>query len=450
MSDIKLFFKYITPSMTGMLIAGTYSIVDTFFIGKALGENGLASAALTWPLVMLPGAFGDMIGTGSSIIISQERGAGNQDVAERALGNLFTLEIVGGLLFPLLLLPFLSFFLTLLGATPELLHGAGFYAMILIAGAVVQMISMGAIAAIRNDDRPVLAMWLISTGLLMNIFLDWLFVIVIPWGLAGAAAATVIAQIITAFLGIAYFFSRKSSMKLRFRLMKPHWRNIGRSLKNGIPTLGVQLSIIGMLLLHNWQSLRYGAVPGLAAYTVIAAIESMGSLLMTGLAAGLQPLACYFHGAHKYKRNLRIAGYGLYTSFAFGIVLMAVSIVGHSMFPDIFGLSGRVAEIAGRGLVISAPAFLLLGVIRVGSCYFQSTEKLTAASVLIYGDTCFVLPLCLFLLPLCFGLDGVWAAMPVSRIILFAILLRYWYLYYMTSKTGKDSQICLSKERNNA
>ena len=153
-------------------------------------------------------------------------------------------------------------------------------------------------------------------------------------------------------------------------------------------------------------------------------------MLSTGLATGVQPVASFFYGAHKHRRNLRIGFYGLLFSFLLGIAMMIVSFVACRFIPWTLGLSGEAAEIASRALKISAPAFLALGMVRVGSLFFQSTGKIFAASVLIYGDTCFILPLCLFVLPLFFGLDGVWAAMPVSRLILFLILAAFWRCYY--------------------
>ena len=299
--DLKLFIRYITPSMAGMLIAGLYSIVDTFFIGKAVGAVGLAAAALTWPVVMLSGALGDMIGTGAAILLSQERGAGNHATANRAFCCMILAEIVVGALFAALLIPVLPAVLRGLGATPELFDGAYRYALILVSTSMLPMLAMGCIAVMRNDGQPVLAMWLVVVGLVSNIILDYLFIFPFGWGLAGAAAATAIAQSLTVVFGACYFRSGRTALRLTLAGLRPDWRILGICFRNGIPTLGAQLSIIGMLLMHNYQSLRYAAVAGLAAYSLIAAIESMGSMLMTGLAAGVQPLVSYFHGARKHE-----------------------------------------------------------------------------------------------------------------------------------------------------
>ena len=423
--DLKLFFKYISPSMAGMLIVGTYSIVDTIFIGKALGKVGLASAAVTWPLILIINAIGDMIGTGAALIVSQSRGAGKPEKAQEAFGNMITLLLASSLAFIAAILPFLTPILRLFGADAELMDGAREYTIPLVLGGVAQMFGMGWIAVMRNDGHPVGAMWLVVTGLLLNIIFDYILIFPLELGLRGAALATVFSQIVVMVAGICHFLSDRTTLTFsHFGLKAPVCVKI---FKNGIPTFGNQISIIAMLFLHNLQSLRYGAVNGLAAYTLIAAIESMGSLLMTGLSAGVQPLVSYFYGYGEHKRKLRIGNYGYVAAFIFGIAMMCVSVFGAPVFPAWFGLSGDVASLAGHGLILSAPAFILLGVIRVAGYYFQATGNIAKASALIYGDSFFALPLCLFVLPIAFGINGVWLAMPISRVILFAMLLYFWF-----------------------
>ena len=107
--------------------------------------------------------------------------------------------------------------------------------------------------------------------------------------------------------------------------------------------------------------------------------------------------------------------------------MMLVSVAGHNVFPSWFNLTGDAAELAAHGLIISSTAFVLLGVIRVAGYYYQATGKIAASSLLIYGDAFFALPLCLFILPHYFGMDGVWLAMPVSRVLLFGIVCYLWF-----------------------
>ena len=425
--NARLFLSYVLPSKVGMLIVGSYSIVDTIFIGWSAGELGLASVAVTWPLVMMFGAVGDMLGTGAAIIIAQSRGSGNLRLARLSLGNMLVWQVLFSLLMMTVVNCFLTDILRLFGVTDELMPGAVRYSRILIYGNLAYMLVTGVLAVIRNDGRPVLSMWLMVGGLLLNIVMDYVFIFPLGGGVAGAAYATVTAQMLIAVAGLAYFLTRKTALRFDLQMFKLKPKYLKNIVVSGFPSLGNQLSIIAMLFFHNYQALKYGRVDGLAAYTFIGAVESLGSLLMTGLALGVQPLVAYLYGGGRHRRQNIIGNMGYYTAFGLGIVLMCVSVVGHDVFPAWFNLHGNAAVLAAHGLVISSTAFVLLGVIRVAGYYYQATGKITDSSLLIYGDAFVALPLCLFALPLWFGLDGVWLAMPVSRVLLFLFVCYLWF-----------------------
>lgn len=422
-----MFLSYVLPSMIGMLIVGSYSIVDSVFIGQSGGEIGLASVAVTWPLVMMFGAVGDMLGTGAAILVSQSRGRGQMVKARQMLGNMLVGQFVLGTVMTFLFIRYLEPILRSFGAEDELIPLAKSYALILIYGGCACMVMFGLISVIRNDGRPVLAMWLTIAGLLLNMSMDYLFIFPWNYGVKGAAYATVISQFVIAVAGLIYFATNYTELRYKTSMFKLRWQNLKEIFISGIPSFGNQMAIILMLFLHNYQSIKYGRVDGLAAYTFVGTVESLGSLLMTGLALGVQPLAAYLYGGRRYRRQNVIGNMGYYTAFVLGILLMFVSFAGHNIFPAWFNLHGQAAELASHGLIISSTAFVLLGVIRVAGYYYQATGKILASSLLIYGDGFFALPLCLFTLPLAYGMDGVWLAMPVSRVMLFIFVCWLWF-----------------------
>ncbi len=424
--NVKMFTRYVFPSMIGMLIVGSYSIVDTIFIGRAAGELGLAAVAITWPIVFLFGAVGDMLGTGASIRISQSRGTGDIARARMALSHMIIMQILGGMLMMMVILPNLGDILRLLGATNEFIDLSVAYARILIYFCIPGMLAMGLTSVIRNDERPVLAMWATIFGLGMNIILDYLFVFPLGMGIIGAAYATIVSQVLGMGAVLIYFIRGKTHLRLGMDMLRIRMTTIRDIVAPGVPALGNQMSIITMLLMHNYQAMKYGHVPGLAAYTFVGAVESVGALLMTGLALGVMPLVAYLYGARRHVRKNVVGNMGYVTAAVLGIIMMLISWGGHKIMPGWFNLHGDVANLAGHALIISSTAFILLGVIRVASYYYQATGKILAASLLIYGDAFVVLPACLFILPMLFGLDGVWMAMPVSRLILFGFVIWLW------------------------
>lgn len=427
-SDQLLFWKYVTPSIFGAVIGGSFAIVDTIFIGLAGGKNALAATAVTWPLVMLLQAFGFLVGSGGAVLIAQSRGAGEMEKAQKVFSQTLFLVVVWSILLTLLTFPFLRMFLTALGATNELMPISLRYAQILTAGVFFSIFMSMCLEVIRNDGHPALSMLLMVSGLLCNILLDWVFVFLLGFGAVGAAIATVFSQGGACLLGVLYFCSPLTGLRFSRKSLHPEAKECGTILWTGLPIFGNMFSIIAMLYMHNAQSLRYAGIDGLAAYTIISSLEALGSMFMTGIAGGIQPLSASMYGAGKHKRQRRFGNYGYWFAFASGIILMLFSFAMHKVIPGWMGLSsGKAQMLAQEGILLSAPAFLLLGVIRVAAFYYQATGKIVKASWLIYGDSFLALPICIFTLPLWFGMNGVWLAMPLSRLLLMGLLLYFWF-----------------------
>lgn len=427
-SDLRLFWKYVAPSVFGAVIGGSFAIVDAIFIGLAGGENSLAATAVTWPLVMFLQAFGFLVGSGGAVLIAQNRGSNLPERERFFFAQTVFLALAWSIFLTVVTFPLLQPILTALGATQELMPISLRYSQILTGGVIFSIFMSLCLEVIRNDGHPTLSMLLMITGLISNIILDWVFVFHLQFGAVGAAIATVISQAGACILGCIYFCSPLTKLRFSIGILKPKLHLIGNIIITGLPIFGNMLSIIAMLYMHNAQSLRYGGIDGLAAYTVISSLEALGSMFMTGIAGGVQPLSASMYGAGKYKRQNRFGNYGYKFAFISGIILMLFSFAMYKIIPGWMGLeTGNALDLAQHGILLSAPAFLLLGVIRVAAFYYQSTGNIVKSSCLIYGDSFIALPLCIFTLPVWFGMNGVWLAMPVSRIILMAMLLYFWF-----------------------
>ena len=444
-NDQRLFWKYVAPSVFGALIGGSFAIVDAIFIGLSGGKNALAAAAVTWPVVMLLQAFGFLVGSGGAVLISQSRGANDAGRESGIFSRTVFLAFAWSAVLTLLCFPILRPVLAALGATEELMPVSLRYAQILTGGVVFSIFMSVCLEVIRNDGHPTLSMLLMVTGLLSNIVLDWVFVFLCGCGAVGAAIATVVSQGGACLLGAIYFCSPLTRLRFTGEIFRPALREIIDITVTGLPIFGNMLSIIAMLYMHNAQSLRYGGIDGLAAYTVISSLEALGSMFMTGIAGGVQPLSASMYGAGKYKRQNRFGNYGYLFAFISGVLLMLFSFAMHKFIPGWMGLAdGEARNLAMRGILLSAPAFLLLGVIRVAAFYYQSTGAIAKSSFLIYGDSFAALPLCIFTLPLWLGMDGVWLAMPVSRILLMMLLLYFWFgmRRYREKNENREKKIC--------
>lgn len=418
------FWSYVTPAIAGMLICGSYSIVDTVFVGQGLGDVGLAGVALTWPLEMIIGAIAAMVGSGAAVLISQSRGSRDEKRARRLFGNMLLLEVGLTLLCMLVQILWLKPILTWLGVKGELWPTAYAYAAVMIWSVPFNFVMNGGMEVIRNDGHPVVAMVFQCVGLIANIILDYLFILVFPWGAAGAAAATAASMAICALCCTVYFFTPLTRLCVELKKsLRFDGKAAGLVCWTGLPILGNSISIVAMLAMHNWQALKYGSTGGLAAYTAVATIESLGSLLMTGLAGGIQPLVAAAHGARDLRSQRWFAYYAFAVALFLGVLMMLFCFLMRYQIPVWIGLSGEVVDLVAHGILLSSAAFLLLGVLRVAAYYYQSAGQIAASSLLIYGDAFFALPLCLFTLPVWLGMNGVWLAMPLSRVILLLMFI---------------------------
>ena len=424
-TDGKLFFRYVIPSMISMLTAGVYTLVDGFFVGWGAGNDGLAAINVAFPLSLLIVACGEMIGTGGAINIALARGRGARRTADLFLGNSLALLVPAAVLLAGLI-PFLNPILSAVGAAPALLPAAREYAVITLGGGIFMMAAVCLVAAMRNDGAPKPAMAIMVAGLAANIVLDWLFVLVLHGGVAGSAWATVLSQAICFALAAGYFAAGRSHFRFSRRCFRLKRRIVRRIIPAGLPSFGVQISVAAVILLHNRQALLYGGVAAVAAYAIISYVEAMILMLQQGIGLGIQPVVSFLHGAGDTERREKIARYGVISAVLIGAGGLLLSAGGYRLIPALFNALGDVVAVAGRGLIISAAVYPFLGLQKVSEAYFQAMDRPGMASLLVYLDCFLVLPLSLLLLPLWRGADGIWAAMPVSKLLMFGVVLLFW------------------------
>ena len=424
-TDGKLFFRYVIPSMISMLTAGVYTLVDGFFVGWGAGNDGLAAINVAFPLSLLIVACGEMIGTGGAINIALARGRGARRTADLFLGNSLAMLVPAAVLLAGLI-PFLNPILSAVGAAPALLPAAREYAVITLGGGIFMMAAVCLVAAMRNDGAPKPAMAIMVAGLAANIVLDWLFVLVLHGGVAGSAWATVLSQAICFALAAGYFAAGRSHFRFSRRCFRLKRRIVRRIIPAGLPSFGVQISVAAVILLHNRQALLYGGVAAVAAYAIISYVEAMILMLQQGIGLGIQPVVSFLHGAGDTERREKIARYGVISAVLIGAGGLLLSAGGYRLIPALFNASGDVVAVAGRGLIISAAVYPFLGLQKVSEAYFQAMDRPGMASLLVYLDCFLVLPLSLLLLPLWRGADGIWAAMPVSKLLMFGVVLLFW------------------------
>lgn len=421
-----LFCRFVLPSLTSQLLSGVYTIVDGFFVGMGTGETGLAAIGISYPFTVFAAAAGAGIGIGGGALISISRGRGRIKLAGSILSSMMMLMLIASLLISLSLSISLPGLIGFFALSEELSHLSLVYGRILLIFSFTQIFTMGFLGAVRNDGYPRKAMYIMVSGFVLNIILDWLWVIVYPFGVAGAAWATVLSQLMTAVLLFLHFTGRGSNVKIRWKKV---WRSIAfseRIMAMGVSPFGVQMAAAVTMIMHNRQSLLYGGEIGLAAYSVISYVIPVGIMLQEGVAEGIQPLVSYYHGASLPARRQFTAKMGFSSAFGIGLFCSVFLLLFAGRIPGFFSMSAATADITTRGLILASPMFPFVGIVKVGASYYQSVGQPAQSTVLTYSDPFLILPFFLWLLPLFWGLDGVWLSMTFANTVLSALLIIAW------------------------
>ncbi|WP_292378702.1 MATE family efflux transporter [Methanosarcina sp. UBA289] len=421
---VNLFLKFVFPTVVGVVIAGIQGIIDGFFIGNAIGSQGLAAVTLAYPVYMVIIAMGVIIGIGASSLAALQLGEGNFRRALDIVHNAFYLCLLTGAVLTVAGLVFCETSISILGASGPALDFAHDYLRIILIGSVFMILSVALEPLVRNDGKPRLCMNIMIAGVIVNLVLDYLFVMHMDMGMMGAALATIIAFALPAVLFMRYLFGSEAKLKLRIKAMKFKLEAQIQILRAGFPSFVMQLSLALVLFAHNYMLLGYGSELAVSAYGIIGYVVSIFSMLFEGMALGVQPIISFNYGAGYYKRvskTLKLTLLSCILTGAFGFVLI-------NLFPEkvvqIFSQGdSELMAITLRGMKIIMFSLLVEGIVLLTAIYYQSINRVRESLFISLGKIFVVLFPLLFILPAFFGLDGVWAASPATEYIMAIVAL---------------------------
>ena len=319
----------------------------------------------------------------------------------------------------------------MLGARGEIFKEANSYATVIILGGCFQIISMGCMPIIRNQGKTIHAMAFVSSGLITNITLDYLFMMVFHLGMFGAALATIIAEGIVAICGIYYLFIRKNSIT-KVSLKQFNLKMSLKALFIGLSPFGMIMSPSLIVILNNLQCLKYGGEIAVSAYSVANYIYNSTLLFFEGIAEGCQPMISFFKGAGEYKLMKRVFKKGIIAALILSALFISAVLIFKNNVGFIFGASEEANNIISFALPIIAFAFLMQSIVRLGTSYFYSSGNGVYSTLLTYIEPLCISPLCILILPIFFGLNGIWFAIPTAQIILLILFLLLFF------KTNND------------
>ncbi len=294
--------RYAVPAIIAMTASSLYNMVDSIFIGQGVGALAISGLAVTFPLMNLSTAFGTLVGVGGATILSILLGQKNYEGARKVLGNIFSLNIIIGLLFMIVSLMFLDPILRFFGASEATLPYAREYMRIILWGNVITHLYFGLNSAMRSSGRPKTAMGLTLFTVIFNSLLDPLMIFVFDMGISGAAWATVISQVIALVIIIFLFSDKRNVLHFEKGLVRLDWRIARDSTEIGMGPFLMNAASCIVTIFINRQLLKYSGDLGIGAYGICNRFTFLFFMICMGLNQGMQPIAGYNYGARKYTR----------------------------------------------------------------------------------------------------------------------------------------------------
>ena len=432
----KLLMQYAVPAIIAMTASSLYNMVDSIFIGHGVGAMALSGLALTFPLMNLAAAFGSLVGVGASTLISVKLGQRDYDTAQTVLGNVLVLNILFGLGFTVLVLPFLNPILYFFGGSEETVPYARDFMQIILLGNVVTHMYLGLNAVLRASGHPKEAMYATIATVVVNVILAPIFIFVFGWGIRGAATATVLAQAISLIWQLHLFSNPKELLHFRKGIYRLKRNIVTSSLAIGLSPFLMNVAACFIVILINQGLKKYGGDLAIGAFGIANRLSFIIVMIVMGLNQGMQPIAGYKFGAQLYDRVTKVLKITIIYATIVTTVGFAVCMAFPHLVVSIFTTDTKLVEISAYGLRIVVMFFPIIGFQMVTANFFQSIGMAGKAIFLSLTRQLLILIPCLLILPRFWGADGVWYSMPLSDLLASVIAGVMLYQQFRAFKQG--------------
>ena len=424
---LRLLVSFSWPALVSTTLNMLYNVVDRVYIGQGCGADAIAALALTFPIMMVVGAVGPLIGGGSATTLSIQLGEKDADGAERTLGQMFALKILFGLVAPFVLyFVVLEPALRVMGAgkmNPETVRLSRQYLAIVLPFMVTQHLAFGLSGAMRSEGAPVRSMRCMVLGCLANLVLDPVFIFGLHMGVAGAAWATNLAMLLSLADALRYYFGGSSAVRIRFRRMRIYPDLLPRVLSIGLAPFLMMLAMSFVNFAFNrafatWSATPLLATTQIAAFGILHAVAGVFFTPAMGIQQGMGPVLGYNWGAKNFARVRRAALTGLAVTLGFTTLACLVQVAFATPLAWCFARSDpELIAHGARAIRIGNCCVWCIGLNVSASTYFQSVGRPRTAILLSLLRQVICLIPCVFFLPYLFPGDpikGVWLAMPIS------------------------------------
>lgn len=411
----KKLIKFTLPTIIMMIFTSIYGVVDGLFVSNVVGSNAFASINLIMPAIMILGTVGFMIGTGGSAIVSKTLGEGDKDRANRYFSMLVYLEIILSLILAVSGLFFLEPVAKLLGADETMMPDCLVYGKILLIGLVAYTLQNSFQSFMVTAEKPNFGLGISVIAGITNMILDFIFIYIFKWGVAGAAWATIASQVVGAVIPMVYF-SRENNTMLRLGKTNFELRPIVKSCINGSSEMVTNLSLSLVSILFNKQLMDLVGADGVSAYGVIMYVGFLFVGTYVGYSIGSAPVISYHYGAQN-KEELK----GLFSKSLTMLTITAIVMTGlaeifaKSLASIFVGYDKELLELTVNALRLYSLSYIISWFNIFASSFFTALNDGVISALISFLRTLVLQVLTILILPKLWGINGIWLATFVAE-----------------------------------
>lgn len=420
----KKLIRYALPSVVMTIFISLYGIMDGIFVANFADKTSFAAISFILPFVSAINAFGYMIGTGGAALIAKTLGEQQREKANQLFSLLIIFTVIIGIVMSVVGLLIMRPVAIMMGATGDLLEKSILYGSIMISCQTAIMLQTVFQSLLPAAEKPKMGLILTVAAGGVDMLFNAVFIIVLRWGIVGAAVSSVIGQLIGSIVPLVYF-ARKNNSLLRF--VKPVFdgKALLKICTNGSSEMVTMLgaSIVGFI--YNIQLMRLAGENGIAAYGVIIYANAIFYSYFMGYSTGSSPIISYHYGEKNYTELKSLCRKSLVIIGVSSVVLTAVAIIFATPISDFFiGYDAVLSKMASHAFALYSISFIFCGFNIWSSGFFTALNNGFASATIAFGRTFLFRGIAIIVLPLVFGLNGVWTAMIVAEgLALFVAIL---------------------------
>jgi len=430
--------RFTIPTIGVMIFISVYSIVDGYFVSNFAGKVPFAALNLIYPLIMVLGSVGFMLGTGGTAIVTRLLGKNNPRKANAVFSMLVYVAIALGVVLGILGMVLARPAAVFLGASPEMEDWCVLYGRIMMAALPALILQFMFQPFIIAAERPKMGFWITFAAGMTNIVGDALLVGCLGWGLAGAAIATALSLYVGGLAPLVFFLSRRNDTRLHLTRPVRQMRYLGETCVNGSSELLSNVAASAVSMCYNYQLMKYLGENGVAAYGVVMYVMFIFIAMFVGYSVGIAPVIGFNYGAENHQEQKNIFRKSLWMTAVAAVAMVLFAEAMAAPLAQLFvGYDAELCALTEKAFRIYSLSFLLCGFNIYGSSMFTALSNGVISAVISFFRTLVCETSAVLLLPLLFGIDGIWFAIVAAESVALCLttffVLRYRHRYgYMS------------------